>query len=56
MMTAYFNDFANIEPATVCSWIFQLESQLSEKQSKPSSNHAQHLSLKYDSIIHILVL
>lgn len=54
MMTAYFNDFANIEPATVCSWIFQLESQLSEKQRKPSSNDAQNLSLNSLSLADIL--
>ncbi|XP_065093988.1 CUE domain-containing protein 2 [Ochlerotatus camptorhynchus] len=54
MMTAYFNDFVNIEPATVCSWIFQLESQLSEKQSKPSSNDAQSLSLNSLSLADIL--
>lgn len=29
MMSAYFPDFSAIDPATICSWIFQLESELS---------------------------
>lgn len=54
MMSAYFNDFSNIEPATVCSWIFQLESQLSEKHSKASNNDVQNLSLNSLSLADIL--
>ncbi|XP_055585802.1 CUE domain-containing protein 2 isoform X3 [Uranotaenia lowii] len=46
MMSAYFSDFSNIEPATVCAWIFQLESQLSEKSTgKTSVGDVQNLSL-----------
>ncbi|XP_052867025.1 CUE domain-containing protein 2 [Anopheles cruzii] len=37
MMSAYFNDFANIEPATVCAWIFELESKISNKNQIPSA-------------------
>lgn len=29
MMSAYFPDFSAIDPATICSWIFQLEGELS---------------------------
>ncbi|XP_062536440.1 CUE domain-containing protein 2 [Armigeres subalbatus] len=54
MMSAYFNDFANIEPATVCSWIFQLENQLSEKHSKATNNEVQNLSLNSLSLADIL--
>lgn len=49
MMSAYFDDFANIEPATVCSWIFQLESQLSAKHKETGgggSGDGPNLSLK----------
>ncbi|XP_055615691.1 CUE domain-containing protein 2 isoform X2 [Toxorhynchites rutilus septentrionalis] len=53
MMSAYFNDFANIEPATVCSWIFQLESQLSKKPNN-NGGDAQHLSLNSLSLADIL--
>ncbi|XP_053688185.1 CUE domain-containing protein 2-A [Sabethes cyaneus] len=52
MMSAYFNDFANIEPATVCSWIFQLENQLSTKQDVPGEVH--NLSLNSLSLADIL--
>lgn len=30
MMSAYINDFAKIDPAVICSWIFELESELSK--------------------------
>lgn len=53
MMSAYFDDFANIEPATVCAWIFQLESQLSEKHNV-SGGDAQNLSLNSLSLADIL--
>lgn len=29
MMSAYIPEFSGIDPATICSWIFQLESELS---------------------------
>lgn len=45
MMSAYFPDFSRIDPAAVCSWIFQLESQLSTMNKSVES---QNLSLKYD--------
>lgn len=57
MMSAYFNDFANIEPATVCSWIFQLEGQLSAKHKENGgcgSGDAQNLSLNSLSLADIL--
>ena len=37
MMSAYFADFAKIDPAVICSWIFELESQLS-KLDEPKEN------------------
>lgn len=52
MMSAYFNDFANIQPATVCSWIFQLENQLSAKQDV--SGEVQNISLNSLSLADIL--
>lgn len=57
MMSAYFNDFANIQPATVCSWIFQLEGQLSAKHKEnggSGSGDAQNLSLNSLSLADIL--
>lgn len=53
MMSAYFIDFANIDPATVCSWIFQLEGQLSDKPNK-SCEETQTLSLTSLSLADIL--
>lgn len=43
MMSAYFPDFATIDPATVCAWIFELENQLSGLTKNAES---QNLSLK----------
>ncbi|XP_058838725.1 CUE domain-containing protein 2 isoform X2 [Topomyia yanbarensis] len=51
MMSAYFDDFANIKPSTVCTWIFQLESQLSKKNN---NSDAQNLSLSTLSLADIL--
>lgn len=55
MMSAYFSDFAKIDPAVICTWIFELESQLSElnapkEEEKPIINfelvlHAQRLGI-----------
>lgn len=30
MMSAYFPDFSKIDPAVICTWIFELESELSQ--------------------------
>lgn len=30
MMSAYIKDFGKIEPAVICNWIFELESELSK--------------------------
>lgn len=43
MMSAYIPDFSGIDPATICSWIFQLESELSAV-NKEANEH--NLSLK----------
>lgn len=45
MLSAYFPDFSSIDPAAVCTWIFELESQLSALNK---NEEAQNLSLKYD--------
>lgn len=29
-MSAYFSDFAKIDEAVICTWIFEMESQLSK--------------------------
>lgn len=47
MMSAYFPDFSRIDSAAVCSWIFQLESQLSTMNKSAES---QNLSLKYGNL------
>ncbi|XP_058468051.1 CUE domain-containing protein 2 [Malaya genurostris] len=52
MMSAYFNDFANIESSIVCTWIFQLENQLSKKDS--DNCDAQCLSINSLSLADIL--
>ena len=44
MMSAYFSDFAHIDPGTICTWIFQLENKLSQTTNNKDS---QNLSLKY---------
>lgn len=46
MMSAYFADFANIEPAVICTWIFELESQLSKLNPKKDQSSKANLSLK----------
>lgn len=33
-MSAYFEEFANIDDAVICTWIFELESQLSKLDEK----------------------
>lgn len=45
MMSAYIKDFGKIDPAVICTWIFELESELSkndgqgkEKVDKPAIN------------------
>lgn len=30
MMSAYITGFDNIDPAVICTWIFEVESQLSQ--------------------------
>lgn len=37
MMSAYFSDFAKIDPAVICTWIFELESQLSKLNAPKDS-------------------
>lgn len=32
MMSAYINDFAKIDPAVICTWIFELECELSKTE------------------------
>lgn len=36
-MSAYFEEFANIDQAVICTWIFELEGQLSKINKKKSS-------------------
>lgn len=44
MMSAYIKGFDKIDPAVICTWIFELESELSkndepkEKAEKPAIN------------------
>lgn len=45
MMSAYFSDFANIDQGVICTWIFELESQLS-KQNAPKENGKPILSFE----------
>ncbi|KAJ6637306.1 CUE domain-containing protein 2 [Pseudolycoriella hygida] len=51
MMSAYFPEFSKIDPASVCTWIFQLENQLS---SLNKSAESQNLSLKSLSLSDII--
>lgn len=37
MMCAYIKDFAKIDPAVICTWLFELESELS-KAEDPKGN------------------
>lgn len=46
MMSAYFEEFANIEAAVICTWIFQLESQLSEFGDKKGAEKPAALTLE----------
>ena len=32
MMSAYISDFAKIDHAVICDWIFELESELSKSE------------------------
>lgn len=45
MLSAYFADFAKIDPAVICTWIFDLESQLS-KLDEPKENEKPAISLE----------
>jgi hypothetical protein len=45
MMSAYFSEFAKIDPAVIVSWIFELESQLS-KLNQPKENHKPMISFE----------
>uniref|UniRef100_A0A6B2EBM8 CUE domain-containing protein 2 n=1 Tax=Phlebotomus kandelakii TaxID=1109342 RepID=A0A6B2EBM8_9DIPT len=38
MMSAYISDFSRIDPGVICTWIFQLESQLSKLTAKGSKD------------------
>lgn len=43
MMSAYIKDFAKVDPAVICTWIFELESELSKVEGpkeaeKPAIN------------------
>lgn len=44
MMSAYFTDFSQIDSATICTWIFELENQLSNLTNK--TEETQSLTLK----------
>lgn len=45
MMSAYFPDFSQIGTATICEWIFQLESQISNEKKIEES--PQLITKKY---------
>lgn len=45
MMSAYFPDFSQIGTATICEWIFKLESQISNE--KKTDESPQLMSKKY---------
>jgi hypothetical protein len=45
-MSAYFEEFANIDPASICAWIFELENQLSSLNPKNKGGEKAHISLK----------
>jgi hypothetical protein len=45
MMSAYFDEFANIDAAVICTWIFELESQLS-KLNEPKNANKPALTLE----------
>jgi hypothetical protein len=47
MMSAYINDFANLDPAVIVSWIFELESQLSKlNEPKESDKKTPKINLE----------
>lgn len=43
MMSAYFPKFSNIESTKICTWIFEVENELSNLKKNDAS---QNLSLK----------
>lgn len=47
IMSAYFEEFANIEAAVICTWIFQLESKLSEFGDKKGAEKPAALTLEW---------
>lgn len=53
MMSAYFEDFSNIDPNTICTWIFELESKLSDKR-KPQAHNSTDISLASLSLSDII--
>lgn len=53
MMSAYIEDFAGITPAVICSWIFELESQLSQL-NKPKENAKPLINLDTLSLTSLL--
>ncbi|XP_035781867.1 CUE domain-containing protein 2-like [Anopheles albimanus] len=54
MMSAYFVDFANIEPATVCAWIFELENKISNKNQISRAETTGNLSLNSLSLVDMI--
>lgn len=38
MMSAYFPEFAGIDPAVVCSWIFELEADLTRRANSTNGD------------------
>jgi hypothetical protein len=44
-MSAYFSDFAKIDEAVICTWIFELENQLS-KQNAPKDEEKPIISFE----------
>lgn len=46
MMSAYFSDFAKIDEAVICTWIFELENQLS-KQNAPKDEEKPIISFEW---------
>jgi hypothetical protein len=47
MMSAYFADFAKIDPAVICTWVFELESQLS-KLDEPKMKNNEKPSINFE--------
>lgn len=46
MMSAYFAEFSSIDQGIICSWIFKLESELSEMDKNQDNQLTSNLSLK----------